>query len=224
MKERAVLLYSGGLDSTVMLYDLLEQGHEVWPIGIMYQQTHRREVGDAHEICKLLRVGYRYCYMLFPCMSSDLPMFEGHNIPDCHYNDPKMRAMIVPNRNMAFLSMAISYAIKLEADSVYYACHAGDAHIFPDCRAGFASAMNAAGLACDDFPVGVKFPYIDMTKAEVVRLGAQLCVPFEMTWTCYRGKERHCGRCGACVERREAFDLSGISDPTEYGIELEVVS
>ena len=221
-RKKVVLLYSGGLDSTVLLYDLASRDMDVMPLGIMYQQSHRREIGHAHDLCRRLKIGYRYTYALFPCMEKDYPLFGGR-IPECHYEDDAMRAVVVPNRNMVFLSLAISYAVAQKADSVAYACHAGDSAIFPDCRPEFVQAMDVASRLCDDKEVSIVSPFASMSKADIVQLGSDLGVPFELTWTCYKGQEKHCGKCGACVERMESFKLAGVSDPTEYGVELKVL-
>jgi 7-cyano-7-deazaguanine synthase len=128
-----------------------------------------------------------------------------------------MRVTVVPNRNMILLAVAIGHAIASGADAVAYGAHAGDHAVYPDCRPAFAEAMaEAAGLCHYDPGVTLLRPFIDRTKADIVRLGAALGVPFALTWSCYEGGVRHCGRCGTCVERREAFTLAGVPDPTEY--------
>ena len=141
---------------------------------------------------------------------------ESIDLPEGHYEEESMKATIVPNRNMILLSLAAGHALSIGFDTVAYAAHAGDHTIYPDCRPEFASAMeNALGLA-DWQKLGLHRPFVDKTKADLVRIGHELGVPFESTWSCYAGRDLHCGRCGTCVERKEAFALAGIADPTEY--------
>ena len=117
---------------------------------------------------------------------------------------------------MILLALAAGWAISQKADAVAYAAHSGDHAIYPDCRSEFADAMrHAIGLA-DWHKVDLIRPFVEFTKADVVRRGAALGVPFAETWSCYKGKALHCGRCGTCVERREAFYLAGVADPTPY--------
>ena len=127
-----------------------------------------------------------------------------------------MKSTVVPNRNMIMLSLAAARAIAVGADGVAYAAHSGDHAIYPDCRPEFADAVAAALRICHYTPIELERPFVDMTKADIVRLGAELGVDFSKTWSCYKGGEKHCGKCGTCVERREAFRLAGVPDPTEY--------
>ncbi len=127
-----------------------------------------------------------------------------------------MKATVVPNRNMILLALAAGWAISQKADAIAYAAHGGDHAIYPDCRPEFAEAMrHAIGLA-DWHRVELLRPFVTLTKADIVRRGAELGAPLGSTWSCYRGGARHCGRCGTCVERREAFALAGVPDPTDY--------
>ncbi len=214
---RCVLIYSGGLDSTVLLYHLRSAGHELRCLGIDYGQRHRRELASAAEICRRLNVEYHLTDLssLRPLLATGA-LTGTEAVPEGHYTDESMKLTIVPNRNMIMLSIAIGWAISLRFDAVAYAAHAGDHTIYPDCRPEFVEALAKAAALCDWRPVRILRPFIDKTKADLVRLGAELGVPFAMTWSCYQGGERHCGRCGTCTERREAFQLAGVPDPTEY--------
>ena len=134
-------------------------------------------------------------------------------VPEGHYAEESMKATIVPNRNMIMLAIAAGHAMSIGADSVYYAAHAGDHAIYPDCRPELANALDyAIGLA-DWRKVRVERPFIDISKGSIARLGYVLKVPFELTWSCYKGDKYHCGKCGTCVERKEAL---GSQDPTIY--------
>ncbi len=212
-----VVLHSGGMDSTVLLHHLLEEGNAVRGFGVDYGQRHRRELQAAETLCRRLGVDWQLA-----AITASEPLFDRSaltgpaEIPEGHYTDESMKQTVVPNRNMILLALAIGQAINLGYEAVAYAAHAGDHTIYPDCRPAFADAMaNAAGL-CDFRPVRLLRPFIDLTKADIVRRGAALGVPFELTWSCYQGGQAHCGRCGTCVERREAFALAGIPDPTVY--------
>ncbi len=142
------------------------------------------------------------------------------DVPDGHYRDESMRATVVPNRNAIFLSVATGLAVAIGADTVAIAVHAGDHPIYPDCRPAFITAFEQqARLANEGFShpdLRIEAPFLASTKVDIVRLGAELGVDLAATWSCYRGGDRHCGTCGTCVERREAFRDAGVIDPTSY--------
>ena len=127
-----------------------------------------------------------------------------------------MKSTVVPNRNMILLSVATGHALSIKARQIAYAAHSGDHAIYPDCRNEFAEAMANAIMLADWEQVELIRPFVDWTKADIVRRGAELGVPFAKTWSCYKGGDLHCGRCGTCIERREAFDLAKVIDPTPY--------
>jgi 7-cyano-7-deazaguanine synthase len=214
---KTVLIYSGGLDSTVLLYHLRSQGAPACCLGIDYGQRHRRELEAAAAICRDLEIEYRIADL-----SAIRPLLAGSaltddiDVPEGHYASESMKLTIVPNRNMIMLSVAIGWALSLKYEAVAYAAHTGDHAIYPDCRPAFVDAMDKAASLCDWHRVSVIRPFIDMTKTDIVRLGAKLGVPFERTWSCYKGGRHHCGKCGTCVERKEAFQTANIPDPTTY--------
>ena len=127
-----------------------------------------------------------------------------------------MKATVVPNRNMILLSLAAGYAISIQYDTVAYAAHSGDHTIYPDCRPAFADAMEQVLKLADWESISLFRPFVNWSKADLVKRGNEIGVPFEHTWSCYAGGEKHCGKCGTCVERKEAFELVGLSDPTCY--------
>jgi 7-cyano-7-deazaguanine synthase len=141
-------------------------------------------------------------------------------VPEGHYADDNMKQTVVPNRNMVMLSMAAGIAISNNCTGLVTGVHAGDHDVYPDCRPEFIEALNKtllvanAGFVSDGF--GVHAPFMNMHKSQIVTLGAELGVPFEKTWSCYKGGDIHCGRCSTCVERIEAFQLAHVDDPTEY--------
>jgi 7-cyano-7-deazaguanine synthase len=216
--NKTVILLSGGLDSTVLLYQLREAGSEVRALSVNYGQRHSKELESAREVARLTGTEHRIADLSAvssflagsALTSSDVP------VPLGHYEDESMKLTVVPNRNMILLSLATAWAVSTKSDAVAYAAHNGDHAIYPDCRAEFADAMSRAISLCDWHPVTLRRPFVDLTKADIVRLGTELGVPFELTWSCYQGTEVHCGECGTCVERREAFLLAGVPDPTPY--------
>ena len=215
---RTVLIYSGGLDSTVLLYQLCAEGHSVDALSVDYGQRHRRELLHAESICCSINVPFEVADL-----SSIQPLIAGSSltstdieVAEGHYTEASMKSTVVPNRNMILLSIATGYALSIGADQIAYAAHSGDHAIYPDCRNEFADAMAEAIRLCDWKTVNLIRPFVDWTKADIVHRGVELNVPFAQTWSCYKGRDVHCGRCGTCIERREAFDLAGYDDPTVY--------
>lgn len=216
--DKVVAIYSGGMDSTVLLYHLRSLGYEVNALSVDYGQRHRKELESARTICHASGIPHEVADLrgiTHLLQGSSLTSAEVE-VPEGHYAEESMKMTVVPNRNMIMLSVAIGYAISLRAKFVAYGAHAGDHTIYPDCRPEFAAAVNTAALLADWHQVELLSPFIRLTKSEIARLGAQLNVPYHLTWSCYKGGERHCGRCGTCVERAEAFSLAGLHDPTEY--------
>lgn len=215
---KTILIYSGGLDSTVLLFKLLREGHEVRALGINYGQRHRKELDAATRICKGAGVDYKIADLtgIRPFLAGSSQTDDSVPVPHGHYEEESMKLTVVPNRNMIMLSIAVAYAISTKSHSVSYAAHGGDHTIYPDCREEFAETMNRAAMLADWHPVNIDRPFVKMSKADIAALGNRLGVPMEMTWSCYEGGEHHCGKCGTCVERREAFQIAGIPDQTIY--------
>jgi len=138
-------------------------------------------------------------------------------VPEGHYAEESMKATVVPNRNMIMISIAVGWAVSTGSKDVYAAMHAGDHTIYPDCREEFVVPLQQAiqkGNAWNNCYFWA--PFLEKTKAEIVKLGADLHAPLDQTWSCYKGGILHCGVCGTCVERKEAFQFAGVVDPTEY--------
>lgn len=217
--KKVVVVYSGGMDSTVLLYYLLSQGYELKAMSVLYGQRHLKELQAAQHICSDLGVEHRVAdlHELGGFLhGSTLLATSAKDVPEGHYADESMKATVVPNRNMLLLSTAIAWAISSHYDAVAYGAHAGDHTIYPDCRPEFVDAIRGVARLCDWHQVDVWVPFLEMTKADICSMGDQLGVPFWKTWSCYKGQEVHCGKCGTCVERVEAFRLAGVVDPTEY--------
>jgi 7-cyano-7-deazaguanine synthase len=218
MKNKMVVLFSGGMDSATLLYHFLAMGNEVYALGINYGQRHIKELLSASEITKKLGVLYEIVDLrsIAKLINTSSLINLDIAVPDGHYEENSMKITVVPNRNMILLSIATGWAITLKADGVGYAAHAGDHTIYPDCRPKFIKAMSQAIALADNHQVKLYTPFQDFSKADICALGYKLKVPFELTWSCYKGQEKHCGKCGTCVERKEAFQLAKVKDPISY--------
>jgi 7-cyano-7-deazaguanine synthase len=215
---RALVLFSGGLDSTVLATQMKQEAKETRLLSIDYGQRHAKELdhsqkvadhlGLTHEILKLPQLGH----ILGGSSLTDKSII----LPEGHYAEESMKSTVVPNRNMILLALAGGHALSLGFDTIAYAAHAGDHTIYPDCRPEFADAMDKALGLADWKDLNLHRPYVEMTKSDLVSLGDQLGAPLHLTWSCYAGGEIHCGKCGTCVERKEAFELAKIPDPTKY--------
>lgn len=216
--KNVIVILSGGMDSSVLLLHHLHLGDKVRALTVDYGQRHVKEIEYARNLCEGLGVPH-----YFVDLSSVGHLFTGSSqtdltvaVPMGRYDEESMKATVVPNRNMILLSVALGLAVTHKADGVSYGAHAGDHAIYPDCRDEFVAALNEAAKLCDWHPVQIYRPFIDKTKAQLVALGTELGLEFRNTWSCYVGRNQHCGTCGTCIERREAFHLAGVVDPTDY--------
>ena len=215
---KVCVLLSGGMDSVAVLYELLREHEVVACLSFDYGSKHNaREIefaklhADRHGITHHT-VSLDFMERLF---KSDL-LRSGGEIPDGHYAEESMKQTVVPFRNSIMLAAATGYAESVEADAVVIAAHSGDHAIYPDCREPFMRAMGEAMAEGTYAKIELLRPFIDMDKAGIARRGVELGIDFSETWSCYKGGEIHCGVCGTCVERREAFLLAGLTDPTLY--------
>jgi len=216
-KEKAVIILSGGMDSTTLLYDLVSKGFDVFAISFFYNQKHQKELQYAEKTCQKLRVPFKSVDLtalndIAPSALTRTSM----DVPEGHYEEENMKQTVVPNRNMVFLSMATAYAIGIHAKYLYYGAHKGDHAIYPDCRPEFAEKMRDVIHISDWSSIELRFPYINIDKGDIAIKGKELNVDYSLTWTCYKGQEKACGKCGSCQERLEAFDKAGVKDPLEY--------
>lgn len=213
-----VLIYSGGLDSTVLMYKLHNEGFTVLPLSFNYGQRHQKELGSAVAITQRLGLRHEIANLqgITHLLKGSSQTDPSVPVPHGHYTAETMKLTVVPNRNMIMLSVAAALAVAEGIRDVGYGAHAGDHAIYPDCRQPFVDAMSEAFFVANEHKLWLHAPFLQMTKAEIVQLGNQLHVPFEKTWSCYEGGELHCGLCGTCVERIEAFDNAGVVDPTQY--------
>lgn len=212
---KALLVYSGGLDSTVLLHKYRE--HIVTAVSFVYGAKHNsREIDKAKQNCSEL--GIRHIIIdisnIGACLKSSL--FEEDDVPSGKYDSENMKSTVVPFRNGIMLSIAAGIAESNGFDTVMIANHAGDHFIYPDCRPEFIEKMNESINLGTDGSVKLFAPFTNISKTEIVKIGAEIDVDFKNTWTCYNGREVHCGVCGSCNERKESFQLTKIKDPTEY--------
>lgn len=215
---KTVVLLSGGMDS-VTAFHHAGIGHEiVAALSFDYGSKHNvREIPFARLHAARAGVLHRVIDLGFmnECFDSDL-LKSGGEIPDGHYAEENMKRTVVPFRNGIMLAIACGFAESVEAEALIIAAHSGDHAIYPDCREPFMQGMAAAMEAGTYARIQLLRPFIAMDKAAIARRGAELGIDFSETWSCYKGGEIHCGTCGTCVERREAFLLAGIPDPTAY--------
>lgn len=216
---RTIVICSGGLDSVSLAHKIAAEHELVGLLSFDYGQRHRKELdfaaacarrlGVPHQIIDITGVGQ---HLTGSALTDDV------EVPDGHYAEETMKATVVPNRNAIMLAIAFGLASAQKAEAVAVAVHGGDHFIYPDCRPGFINAFQKMqDEALDGYgSIRLHAPYVDVPKAAIVADGAKHGTPFSETWSCYKGGVRHCGRCGTCVERREAFHLAGVDDPTEY--------
>jgi len=215
--KKAVVILSGGMDSTTLLYRVIKDGYKTRAISFDYNQKHKKELSSASLTCESLKIPHKIISLsvLNELAPSALTRSDW-DVPEGHYADENMKQTVVPNRNMVMLSLATSYAISKKARFLFYGVHSGDHAIYPDCRPDFYKYMQDAIMRADWHEVLLKAPFICLDKGDIVILGKKIGVDYSKTWTCYQGKEKACGKCGSCVERLEAFEKAGIEDPLEY--------
>ena len=213
---KAVLIYSGGLDSTTLLYEYRDS--IALAVTFDYGSKHNaREIAYARENCKRLGVKHLVIPLGFigEYFKSDL-LLSGGDIPEGHYADENMKSTVVPFRNGIMLAIAAGIAESKGLKRVMIANHAGDHSIYPDCRPGFVNAMSEAMSAGTYENITVYAPYTYLSKKEIAEHGKALGLDYTETYSCYKGGEKHCGKCGTCRERMEALRAAGIDDKTEY--------
>ena len=212
----SVIIYSGGLDSTTLLYE--ERERVALAVTFDYGSNHAaREIACARHHCALLGIEHMVIELGFMSRHFHSSLLSGADaVPEGSYDEENMKSTVVPFRNGIMLSIACGLAENRGLKRVLIANHGGDHAIYPDCRPQFVAAMNGAMQAGTYEGVTLAAPYTDLGKANIVRRGAQMGIDYGQTYSCYRGGVHHCGTCGTCTERREAFRLAGIPDPTVY--------
>ena len=216
---KTLVICSGGLDSVSLACKVAAERELLGLISFDYGQRHRKELAFAARAAERLGVPHDLIDMsaIGRCLSGSA-LTDDLDVPDGHYAEDTMKVTVVPNRNAIMLAVAFGVAAAKGADAVAAAVHGGDHFIYPDCRPEFIDAFQAMqDKALDGYAqVALYTPFVHLPKSAIVTEGARHGTPFADTWSCYKGGDLHCGRCGTCVERREAFDIAGVADPTIY--------
>jgi 7-cyano-7-deazaguanine synthase len=220
IEMKVITVVSGGIDSVTLAYKLKADGHDLKMISFDYGQRHRKELDFAKRAASALQVHWRPINLaaagVGEILSGSALIDREVAVPEGHYAADNMRLTIVPNRNAIMLAIAYGLAVSSSADAVAFAVHSGDHPVYPDCRPEFIASFEAMEHVATGQAIELLAPFVRSTKVDIVALGAKLGVPFQETWSCYLGEAVHCGACGTCHERREAFQLAGVPDPTEY--------
>jgi len=213
-KSKAIVILSGGMDSTTLLY-YMNRKYDVQAITFDYGQRHRKEIECARKTCEVL--GVKHTIVDISKMAGQLmkgsSLTDNIDVPEGHYEDDTMKLTVVPNRNSIMLNLAMAKAISEHIQIVAYAAHSGDHAIYPDCRLEFIEAIKNLAKVVDYEPIKIMAPFKNFDKGQIAVLGDSLGVDFSLTWTCYKGQDKPCGKCGACVERAEAFQTYKLKDP-----------
>jgi 7-cyano-7-deazaguanine synthase len=226
---KAVAVVSGGMDSVVLAHLIKDGGHDLTMISFDYGQRHRKELGFASLAAQRLKVDHHIVNMqsMIGLISKSALTNDSMSVPDGHYAEQTMKQTVVPNRNAIMLNIAAGLAITVGADRLATGVHAGDHYIYPDCRPEFIWSLQQMLKIANEGFIDPEFkiyaPFVDVNKARIAQIGHELNVPWIETWSCYKGEEIHCGACGTCFERREAFRDGGVEDPTIYAATPEYV-
>lgn len=225
MKKKAVCLISGGLDSSVTAFIAHKQGYDIYALSFRYGQRHAKELSCAQKISKA--VGAKE-HIIVPLdlrrfggsslLASSADQIKNHRLSDIGKTIP---STYVPARNTVFLSLALAYAETIDAEAIFIGVNAVDYSAYPDCRPQFIQAFQrladrATKKTVEGKQIRIKAPLVRLTKAEIIKKGVQLQVPFEKTWSCYRGGTKACGRCDSCLLRLKGFQQAGLKDPLPY--------
>lgn len=216
--DSCVVLLSGGMDSSTLLAEAVQRFQKVRTLTFNYNQRHKREIESAKSVAAFYKVPNTVVdvSMINSLLQGSSLTTEEVDVPKGHYEEQSMKATVVPGRNTILLSIAAGHAASIGFSHISFAAHAGDHAIYPDCRDVYVDAMNRVFSLFHYFPVKVWAPFLQGTKINIVKAGLEMGVPYQLTWTCYEGKELACGKCGSCVERIEAFVTNKVVDPIQY--------
>ena len=212
--NKCVIVLSGGPDSAVVAYWAKKEGYKLYPLTFDYGQIAVKETHSAEKIAESLGAKTKIVDLsALKSVFGDVTSLCNSDIPlTAEFSQP----IIVPFRNAIFLSVAVSYAVSVGADKIYYGAHGSDEPFYPDCRREFYEAFEKAAKLGTGENISIQAPFSGKRKSEVIEEGVKLGVPFELTWSCYREDAKHCGRCESCVNRKKAFKEAGIADQTKY--------
>jgi len=213
-REKSVVVFSGGSDSSTVAYWAKDQGYDVYAITYKYGQIGRREITSALKIAKRLGIPIKVVNL-----SSLREIFKGVTslVDDkIQMTSTFTQPIIVPFRNAIFLSIAVAYATTIGAAAIFYGAQGSDEPFYPDCRREFYKSFEKAAQLGTESNITIEAPFSNVSKPEVIRLGTKLGVLYQLTWSCYLNETKHCGKCESCMNRKKAFREAGIEDPTEY--------
>ncbi|MBA3043976.1 7-cyano-7-deazaguanine synthase QueC [archaeon] len=222
-KQKAVVLLSGGLDSATTLAIALDDGYDVYAFSFDYGQRHEKELEAAEKIAGHYSINHKIVKVDLSWAKSALTD-KKIKIPESRKNIGKnIPVTYVPARNMIMLSFALAYAETINADAVFIGANAIDYSGYPDCRPEFYKAFQKAAAlgtkkGVESKPIQIKYPLINMTKSKIIKKGIELGVPYHLTWSCYKGKKKACGKCDSCMLRLKGFKEAGYNDPVEYEV------
>ena len=214
MKEKCVVVLSGGPDSAAVAYWAKNQGYDLSAITFKYGQIATKETESAQKIAAKLGASIKVIDLstlkevfgkVTSLCNADIPMTSSFSQP-----------IIVPFRNAIFLSVAVSYAASIGANKIFYGAQGSDEPFYPDCKREFYKAFEKTACLGTGTEMSIEAPFSGRSKSETLRIGTELGVPFELTWSCYFNRLKHCGKCESCVNRKRAIKEAGMHDPTEY--------
>ena len=210
MKEKVVVIYSGGMDSFTLINLVAQQGYDVFALSFNYGQRHKKELEYAAEVCNQLNINHKIVdVQIINDLVQGSALTTGKiKVPEGHYADPNMKLTVVPNRNMIMLSLAIGYAVSIGATKVFYGAHAGDHAVYMDCRPEFVDAMKKAARIANYESVEIEAPFLYIDKGAILKIGLGMDLDYSKTWTCYNGREKACGRCGSCIMESQKVLMS----------------
>ena len=215
IQKKAVILFSSGLDSTTVLYYALSKGYKCYCLSFDYGQRHNRELKSAAKIAKMLGVDFSIVKLSLP-WSNDSLTNKNKKIPAGKQFKNVIPSTYVPGRNTLFLSYGLSYAESIKAQTIFIGANALDYSGYPDCRPKFIKAYNNL-LKSLGLKITVQAPLVNLTKAQIIKLGSKFKVPYQYTWSCYKGLKKPCGICDSCKLRKKGFKEAGVKDPiTSY--------
>ena len=209
----ALVVYSGGLDSYTLLNKALQNFKKVEAITFDYGQKHKKEIDYAKNNCLELGITHKVIKLDIADLLSNSALVGDSKIPEGNYDKEKMKQTIVPNRNMIMISIAASLAIKNKLQHLWYAAHAGDHEIYPDCRPEFIQKLGDVLSICDYHEIKFEAPFMNLSKQQIVAEGLKMNLDYANAWTCYVGGEKPCMKCSACLERMSAFTANNAIDP-----------
>lgn len=215
--KKVVIIYSGGMDSYTVLHLMRHRGFDVHAVSFNYGQRHNKELVYAKNVTQKYNIEHKVVDISsINQLLGGSSLTSNIDVPEGHYAQASMKQTVVPNRNMIMLSMAVGYAVSINAEAVYFGAHSGDHAIYPDCRTEFVNAMNDVCKIANYDPVEIRAPFLQNNKIDILAEGLALGLDYNETWTCYNGRVKACGKCGACQERLEAFARNDATDPLQY--------